>query len=95
MRRDYDCRRLKARTCANHRRVAELDNGDLLAAAERKFEAFITTGKNLRYQQNLSRRQLAIVVLPTTSWPEIQKRLAMISDAVKGLKPGDFVGLKF
>jgi hypothetical protein len=73
----------------------EVGNGDLLAAAEKVFEALITTDRNLRYQQNLSVRQLAILVLPTTSWPEIQKRLAMISNTVNGLKPGDFIELKF
>jgi len=74
---------------------AELENGDLLAAAEMTFDAFITTDKNLRYQQNLAGRQLAILVLPTTSWPEIQKHLASVSDAVHKLKPGDFIELKF
>jgi hypothetical protein len=33
---------------------AELDNGALLAAAERDFDALVTTDRNLRYQQNLS-----------------------------------------
>ena len=74
---------------------AELANGDLLETAEKVFDAFITTDKNLRYQQNLSGRQLAILVLPTTSWPEIQKHLGPISDAVNALKPGDFIELKF
>jgi hypothetical protein len=73
----------------------EVENGDLLAAAEKIFEAFITTDKNIRYQQNLNGRQLAILVLPTTSWPEIQKHLPAISDAVNGLGPGDFIELKF
>jgi len=74
---------------------ARVENGDLLAAAEKVFDAFITTDKNLRHQQNLSGRQLAILVLPTTSWPEIQKHLGLISDAVNALKPGDFIELKF
>jgi hypothetical protein len=43
---------------------AELDNGDLLDAAEAAFDALITTDQNLRYQQNLSGRRLAILVLP-------------------------------
>jgi hypothetical protein len=73
----------------------ELENGDLLAAAEGVFDALITTDKNLRYQQNLSGRRLAILVLPTTSWPQIQKRDGLISDAVKTLKPGDFIELGF
>jgi hypothetical protein len=74
---------------------AELENGDLLAAAEEAFDAFITTDKHLRYQQNLSGRKLAILVLPTTSWPEIQKHLGPISAAVNALRPGNFIELKF
>lgn len=35
---------------------SELDNGELLAAAEASFDAFITTDQRLRYQQNLSGR---------------------------------------
>jgi hypothetical protein len=72
-----------------------LSNGDLLAAAEKSFDAFITTDQNLRYQQNLTGRRLAILVLPTTSWPEIQKHTSKIADAVNALKPGDFIELSF
>jgi len=50
-----------------------LENGKLLAQAEGRFDVFITTDKNLRYQQNLTGRRLAILVLPTTSWPEIKR----------------------
>jgi hypothetical protein len=74
---------------------AERENGDLLGAAENMFDAFVTTDKNLRYQQNLSNRRMAILVLPSTSWPEIQKHIDLVSDAVDALKPGDFVELKF
>ena len=41
---------------------ARLSNGDLLAAAEKAFDVFITTDQNLRYQQNLAGRRLAILV---------------------------------
>jgi hypothetical protein len=74
---------------------ATLNNGSLLAAAEAAFAAFVTTDQNLRYQQNLAGRKLAILVLPTTSWPEIQKHTNQIAAAVSALKPGDFVELKF
>jgi hypothetical protein len=73
----------------------QLENGQLLAEAETAFDSFITTDKNLRYQQNLAGRRLAILVLPTTSWPEIQKHLGLVSDAVTALKPGDFIELEF
>ena len=40
---------------------ANLENGDLLRAAEDQFDLFITTDQNLRYQQNLAGRRLAIL----------------------------------
>ena len=44
-----------------------LKNGELLAAAESNgFEVFVTTDASLAYQQNLSNRKIAIVVLSTT-----------------------------
>ena len=67
----------------------------MLAAAEKSFDAFITTDQNLRHQQNLAGRRLAILVLPTTSWPEIQKHINQVADAVTTLKPGDFIELRF
>ena len=74
---------------------ATLSNGDLLVAAEKTFDVFITTDRNLRYQQNLAGRRLAILVLPTTSWPEIQRHINKVSDAVNALKPSDFIELQF
>lgn len=74
---------------------AQLANGDLLSSAEESFDAFITTDRNLRYQQNLSGRRLAILMLPTTSWPTIQRHLVEVVTAVNELSPGDFVELSF
>lgn len=69
---------------------AELDNGDLLVAAEAAFDGLITTDKNLRHQQNLSGRRLAILVLSTTSWPRISRHVGLVVAAVNALRPGDF-----
>lgn len=74
---------------------AELDNGALLLAAEANFDALITTDKNLRYQQDVSGRRLAILVLPTTSWPKIQVHEAQVVVAVNALRSGDFAELSF
>ena len=38
-------------------------NGDLLTLAEKHFEAFVTTDRNLSFQQNLTRFNIAVVVL--------------------------------
>jgi hypothetical protein len=50
----------------------ELDNGELLMAADSEFDVLVTTDKNLRYQQKLAERRLAVLILPTTSWPQLQ-----------------------
>lgn len=72
-----------------------LANGDLLKAAEAIFDAMITTDQNLRYQQVMVAQRLAVLVLPTTSWPLIQQHLPAVAAAVDALKPGDFVELRF
>src|SRR5258708_2512085 len=74
---------------------AKFDNGDLLKAAESQFDILIPTDQNLRYQQNLAARRLAILILPTTSWPRIQAHLNQILDAVNELQPGKFMVLQF
>ena len=74
---------------------SNLTNGDLLAKAESLFDWMLTTDQNLRYQQNLQGRKLAIVVLPTTSWPEIQKRTSEVASAISGMKPGGYLELRW
>jgi hypothetical protein len=74
---------------------SKLENGELLAAAEGKFDAFVTTDQNLRYQQNLQGRQLAILVLPTTNWLDIQKHLTEVTAAINSLQPGNYRELRW
>src|SRR5437870_13765419 len=66
---------------------AALDNGALLDAAEAAFDAFITTDRNLRHQQNLTGRRLAVLVLPTPSWPKIRTHAPQIARAIDALPP--------
>jgi hypothetical protein len=72
---------------------AQLKNGALLLKAETQFEAFITTDQNLKYQQNVAERTLAILVLPTNDWPELRSNSSQIAAKLAALKPGDFVEL--
>ena len=70
---------------------ATLKNGELLAAAEKSgFEVLVTTDTNLQYQQNLTQRKIALVVLSTTSWPRIQKNIKAIVTAIDQAKPNSF-----
>jgi len=63
---------------------SKLENGDLLDAAEEGgFQVLITTDQNLRYQQDLRSRYIAIVVLTTTSWPRIRHEIPIVANAVE------------
>ena len=68
-------------------------NGDLLKLAEDQFDAFLTSDQQLKYQQNLKGRKLAILVLSTNRWPQVKARTQEIIAAVLALKPGDYVEL--
>jgi hypothetical protein len=71
-------------------------NGDLLRlAAQQMFQVFLTTDQNLKHQQNLADRQIAIVVLPRTSWPVIQKHTTKIAAVLDSVAPGDFIEIDF
>jgi hypothetical protein len=68
-----------------------LRNGELLDVAEHeRYDLLITTDQNLRYQQQLATRQLAIIVLLSTSWPRIQRRIEAIQAAVERVVPGGY-----
>ena len=74
---------------------SSLENGDLLQQAEGRFDLLVTTDQNLRYQQNLTGRKLAILVLPTTSWPEIKNHETEVAAAVKVITPGEYRELRW
>jgi hypothetical protein len=66
-----------------------LANSDLLDAAEKEnFEVLVTTDSNLRYQQNLASRRIAIVVLSSPSWPRIQRAIGSIVGVVDRASAG-------
>jgi hypothetical protein len=59
------------------------------------FDVLVTTDHSLRYQQNLSGRRLAILALPTTSWPKIKAHAAAVVEAIAALRPGDYLQMTF
>jgi hypothetical protein len=79
-------------TEARARGWQELENGDLLNEAEAAgFEALVTTDRNLRYQQNLAGRKIAIVVLGKGRWSLIKPHVEQVVAAVNAATPGSFV----
>lgn len=78
-------------TEARARGWEELGNGDLLSEAEAAgFQVMVTTDKNLRYQQNLADRKIAIVVLGLGRWKLILPHVAKVVAAVDAATPGSF-----
>jgi hypothetical protein len=72
-----------------------LRNGELLDAAEAAgFDVFVTTDRNIRYQQNLAGRKIAIIVLGNGRWRLIKSRLSIIGAAVAAAAPGRFVEIE-
>ena len=71
---------------------SNLRNGALLDHAEDDgYQLLVTTNQNLRHQQNLSGRQLAIMVLLAASWPRIQRLIDDILAVVDRIAPGQYV----
>src|SRR5271163_3555720 len=65
-----------------------LGNGELIAAAEAAgFELLLTTDKNMRYQQNLTGRKIAFVVLGNQQWPTLRRYVDRVVAAVKAQHP--------
>ena len=67
-----------------------LRNGELDAAEAAGFDLFLTTDRNIRYQQNLTGRQIAIVVLGKARWRLIRARLAEVVATVEAAAPGSY-----
>jgi hypothetical protein len=68
-----------------------LKNGDLLTAAEAAgFAVLLTSDKNMRYQQNLTGRTIAIVVLGNPQWPVLRHHAERVIAAVNAATPGSY-----
>lgn len=86
------CLRAHDVTTAYDLNWSSLTNGELLSTAEAaNFDVLVTTDKNLRYQQNLTKRRIAIVVIMTTSWQRMQTALPTIIDAIERVETGGYV----
>ncbi len=72
--------------------MGQLQNGDLLNAAEAAgFEVFLTKDKNIRYQQNLAGRKIAIVLIRKQQWPVLIPHVQLVVAAVNAATSGGYV----
>lgn len=67
-----------------------IKNGDLLLRAEGEFDLFVTSDQNIRYQQNLSGRRIAILELSTNDIGRIQAASTRIEEALEKIQPNEF-----
>jgi hypothetical protein len=70
---------------------AGVQNGELLRRAEEHFDVLITADRNLRYQQNLSGRKLAILVLPSNQVPLVTRLVPVVETLLTTIQPGAIV----
>jgi hypothetical protein len=69
----------------------ELENGELIQKAEEAgYELLLSTDKNIRYQQNLTGRKIALVVLGNSQWPMVRMHLDKIVAVVNAATPGSY-----
>jgi hypothetical protein len=68
-----------------------LKNGELLRLAETGFEVFVTADQNIRYQQNLQQRKIAILELSSNDLRRIEASAELICSALISIRPGDYV----
>jgi hypothetical protein len=65
-------------------------NGELIAKIDPHFDLFITADKNLRYQQNLRNRQIAILELPTNRWSHLVPLRKAVLDEIAVIRQGEY-----
>ena len=67
-----------------------IKNGQLLQLAEKEFSLFITSDQNLRYQQNLTGRKIAILEISTNKLRRIEAAAELIQSTIANMKPDEF-----
>jgi predicted nuclease of predicted toxin-antitoxin system len=83
--------RHEVRTFVEMQWPSQLENGELLKAAEAAgFEVIVTSDQNIVYQQNLTGRKLALVVLGSNIWPVVRTHGATIAAKVDTATPGSY-----
>ncbi len=68
-----------------------LSNGELLKAAEEAgFDVLLSTDKNIQYQQNLTGRKIAVVILGNPQRPAVHRYIDRVITAVNAATPGSY-----
>lgn len=70
---------------------ATIKNGELLALAERQFDVFITVDRNLSFQQNIPRYNIAVIILraPSNRLKNLQPLVPRVLQILPTAKGGE------
>jgi hypothetical protein len=75
---------------------ATLENGELILAAERAgFDVLITADRNIRHQQNVSGRTIALIALGIGRWSVVKTATTRVVEAVDAARPGTCTEVPF
>ena len=67
-----------------------LTNGELLDQAESEgYQLLITADQRIPYQQNLSRRNIAVLIITGNRRRHVSRALTVINDAINSMGPGE------
>jgi hypothetical protein len=81
----------EVRTVVELKWPPKLENGELLRAAEAEaFDVLVTCDQNIAYQQNLTDRKLALIVLGSNIWPIVRDYGESIAARVDTAGPGSY-----
>lgn len=72
---------------------ASLSNGKLLSVAEKEFDVFITSDKNLSFQQSIPSSSIQVVLLKarTNTYEDLLPLVEKLSSVIKTHEPGKFL----
>lgn len=75
---------------------ASLSNGELLSVAEKEFDVFITSDKNLSFQQSIPSSSIQVVLLKarTNTYEDLLPLVEKLPSVIKAHEPGKFLEIK-
>jgi Domain of unknown function (DUF5615) len=81
---------------ARYAGLAGLKNGELLLAAETRFDVFLTADQGIEYQQNLTARNLAIIIFRTKSnrLSDLLPHLPACLAHIESIQPGQIMRIE-
>jgi hypothetical protein len=68
-------------------------NGELLRLAEGMFDIFVTLDKGVEFQQNLTDKKIAVLIIRTKSnrLAHLQQHAQSCLSAIQSIQPGQFI----